>query len=802
MKAKMARKLCFLLFCTMIMVSCDDPNNTIINSTKYNVHYNGNGNTSGSVPMDNNLYLSGEEAIILDKSTLQKSGYVFRSWNTNQQGNGTSYNGGDKILIVSANITLYAIWDELGKYTVAFETYDGSSVQALENIVHGSKITRPSNPTKAHSTFEGWFIDENFTIEWDFQNDVVENNITLYAKWRSTLYLYEITDIYHLQIGFYIVIYWTNPSDDNFSHVRIIPAGYEWADSSALDKEPGTTSYSVMDFANTEYLIIKCIDKNGNISEGIKYYITDKATPVIDDFNISGLGTFIYDGNPKEVMITPKEGSSQGAITVYYNGLTTLPVEEGTYIVTFDVPATTGFNEAKGLTAGSIIIISPRNPLANDFVFSGLGSYDYDGNPKEVTITPKEGSSKGIITVYYNGSTTVPINVGTYTVTFDVAMATGFNAVTGLTAGILIINEVEYYLGLSTNSEIRGNVSVTPPLNSNNLVSGNISILAEPKSIYEFAYWLVNGENIGATNPMNITITGHTQIQAVFTTTFYVNNLSDSANSAITEGTLRYAITNVLDGEFIIFTGINSQNDTIRLTAALPMITKSISIEGNGVTITRDSSWTDISDTSQLLYISGSTPRPTVSLNRIHFKGGRATNLGAAIHNLGNLTLKSCIFSGNWVTTYSASGGAIFNGRNMNVYGCNFYNNAAGTGYGTHGGAIHHANGTLTLVGNLFYRSDAEYDPIVYRSSGTIISHGYNIIDNVPGYIWGAGWDVATGDTKFTDLGISGVPFDTSTFIPVSGLRNIIPDSPLTDFPTLDFFGETRNWPGTPGAVN
>ena len=264
--------------------------------------------------MDNNLYLSGEEAVIFRKGTLQKSGYVFKSWNTNQQGNGTSYNGGDRILIVSANITLYAIWDELGKYTVAFETYDGSSVQALENIVYGSKITRPSNPTKAHSIFEGWFIDEKFETEWDFQNGIVESNLILYAKWQSTLYQVEVTDIYHLRIGVYVIVYWTNPTDTNFSHVRIIPAGYEWADSSALDKEPGITSYSVMDFANTEYVIIKCIGKDGNISEGIKYLLISNNQPeIITISNITGIVAPVTNNIP--VMTINETNQYTGTVT-------------------------------------------------------------------------------------------------------------------------------------------------------------------------------------------------------------------------------------------------------------------------------------------------------------------------------------------------------------------------------------------------------------------------------------------------------------------------------------------------------
>ena len=56
------------------------------------------------------------------------------------------------------------------------------------------------------------------------------------------------------------------------------------------------------------------------------------------------------------------------------------------------------------------------------------------------------------------------------------------------------------------------------------------------------------------------------------------------------------------------------------------------------------------------------------------------------------------------------------------------------------------------------------------------------------------------GDTTFTTLGISGNPFDTDTFVPLSSALNVVPSS-LADFPATDFYGNPRIWPGAPGAV-
>jgi uncharacterized repeat protein (TIGR02543 family) len=167
---------------------------------------------------------------------------------------------------------------EFSKYSVSFETNGGSAVQSITNISKGEKINKPNDPTKQNFIFAGWFIDKNFETEWDFQNDTVEGSITLYAKWRSPLYQYEVIIDNYYKVGSYLAVYWTNPVDENFSHVRIIPAGFEWVENmggsaaAALDKEPGITNYVMQDNANTEYLIVKCIGKDGTVSEGITVY--------------------------------------------------------------------------------------------------------------------------------------------------------------------------------------------------------------------------------------------------------------------------------------------------------------------------------------------------------------------------------------------------------------------------------------------------------------------------------------------------------------------------------------------------
>ena len=181
---------------------------------------------------------------------------------------------------------------------------------------------------------------------------------------------------------------------------------------------------------------------NGAISITMTLLLDKPAnsTPVADDFVVSGL-SHIFDGSSKTVTITPKHDKSTGTITIYYDEETTAPSAIGTYAVTFDVAAVSGWNAATGLSAGTMVITkqtaNPGNPAAGDFDIGNLTQTV--GDVTAVTIEPKAGKSGGSITIYYNESRILPTAAGTYTVTFDVDEAEGWYAAKGLSAGILTI---------------------------------------------------------------------------------------------------------------------------------------------------------------------------------------------------------------------------------------------------------------------------------------------------------------------------------------------------------------------------
>lgn len=71
-------------------------------------------------------------------------------------------------------------------FTVRFDSDGGSAVNAI-TVKSGEKIPEPKSPVKAtlekQYAFKGWYYQDK---KWDFENDVVTENITLTAKWELT----------------------------------------------------------------------------------------------------------------------------------------------------------------------------------------------------------------------------------------------------------------------------------------------------------------------------------------------------------------------------------------------------------------------------------------------------------------------------------------------------------------------------------------------------------------------------------------------------------------------------------------
>ena len=83
---------------------------------------------------------------------------------------------------VQEDMVLYAGYTEY--YSVSFSV--NGQIVSTENFDKGEKVKQPADPAfSANKRFEGWFIDETFTDEWNFESDTVQEDMVLYAGYTE-----------------------------------------------------------------------------------------------------------------------------------------------------------------------------------------------------------------------------------------------------------------------------------------------------------------------------------------------------------------------------------------------------------------------------------------------------------------------------------------------------------------------------------------------------------------------------------------------------------------------------------------
>ena len=162
------------------------------NST-YMVTYDGNGNTSGSVPTDSTNYEQGNTVTVLGNAgNLVRDHYTFAGWGVNSNGIGNSYTQGQTFVMGSANVTLYAKWTQNPTYTITYDgngNTSGSAPTDSTNYEEGNTVTvlgNAGNLARDHYMFAGWCVNSNGTGDSYTQGQTFimgSTNVTLYAKW-------------------------------------------------------------------------------------------------------------------------------------------------------------------------------------------------------------------------------------------------------------------------------------------------------------------------------------------------------------------------------------------------------------------------------------------------------------------------------------------------------------------------------------------------------------------------------------------------------------------------------------------
>jgi uncharacterized repeat protein (TIGR02543 family) len=117
-------------------------------------------------------------SLIKTPENPERTGYTFHYWSYGDYFNNRWNFEEDRI---TSSITLIAYWI-VNTYTVSFETNGGDALNSI-TTEYGNKLNPPNIPNKAGVQFDGWYVDSGFTREWNSDEDLVEGNMILYAKW-------------------------------------------------------------------------------------------------------------------------------------------------------------------------------------------------------------------------------------------------------------------------------------------------------------------------------------------------------------------------------------------------------------------------------------------------------------------------------------------------------------------------------------------------------------------------------------------------------------------------------------------
>lgn len=169
----------FLILCaltTTLVVSCSD--NKEENLPTFKVAFETNG---GSEVTTQDVEAGSK---VSQPSKPTKEGAVFGGWYKDIELT-TAWDFA-KDVVVDKNITLYAKWTS--QYWVAFDAKGGTPTPDTLWMEADSKITKPTTePSLTNGTFLGWFSDDAYKNEWDFEENIVTENITLRAKWSMEI---------------------------------------------------------------------------------------------------------------------------------------------------------------------------------------------------------------------------------------------------------------------------------------------------------------------------------------------------------------------------------------------------------------------------------------------------------------------------------------------------------------------------------------------------------------------------------------------------------------------------------------
>jgi uncharacterized repeat protein (TIGR02543 family) len=161
-------------------------------TANFTITYDANGANGGSAPADTTG--NGNVTLRTNSGSLAQTGYTFEGWNTQADGQGTSYAEGATYNL-TVDITLYAEWAAVvapTNYTITYDPNGADSGSAPADTIGNGNVTLRANsgsPGKGVLDFTGWNTQAD-GLGFHYEEGDAYNltaDITLYAEWTLVI---------------------------------------------------------------------------------------------------------------------------------------------------------------------------------------------------------------------------------------------------------------------------------------------------------------------------------------------------------------------------------------------------------------------------------------------------------------------------------------------------------------------------------------------------------------------------------------------------------------------------------------
>ena len=154
----------------------------------YTVSYNANGGSGAP----SNQTKQHDITLTLSSVKPTRDGYEFAGWGTSATDTGVKYSAGGQYT-GNANITLYAIWNNVAKLTLAYNANGGSGAPSVQtHLINTTSKISGVKPTRDKYVFLGWSTSSTATKATYIADGQYINNsftdgdtVTLYAVWMK-----------------------------------------------------------------------------------------------------------------------------------------------------------------------------------------------------------------------------------------------------------------------------------------------------------------------------------------------------------------------------------------------------------------------------------------------------------------------------------------------------------------------------------------------------------------------------------------------------------------------------------------